>query len=53
MGWRFVAAAFSLTLRRVLGWLMISQVAAQFDQVALTIAIWRGDRLRKPLHYSD
>jgi putative transposase len=52
-GWLYVAAVLDLFSRRVVGWSMNANMAAQLVTDALTMAIWRRGKPEALLHHSD
>jgi putative transposase len=52
-GWLYVAAVIDLFSRRVVGWSMKAEMAAQFVTDALVVAIWRRGKPEALLHHSD
>jgi putative transposase len=52
-GWLYVAAVLDLFSRRVVGWSMSAQMAAQLVTDAMLMAIWRRNPQCALLHHSD
>jgi putative transposase len=52
-GWLFFAVVMDLFSRRIVGWSMSSEMAAQLVTDALVMAIWRRSRPKELLHHSD
>jgi len=52
-GWLYVAAVLDLFSRRVVGWSMSSEMAAQLVTDALLMALWRRGKPQELLHHSD
>lgn len=52
-GWLYVAAVIDLFSRRVVGWSMQAEMAAQLVTDALIMAIWRRGKPDALLHHSD
>lgn len=52
-GWLYLAVVLDLFSRRIVGWSMKPEMAAQLVMDALTMALWRRGKPMELLHHFD